>query len=215
MAWQIWGNDNDKPILLRTHYDSQDDEKVEGLLGSDEFDEDEAWWALLNDPELFSFDDQWWLVFNILPELAGPSQDYSRVPCPEIVARERRYLKDALPRLKLTDEWRADGGSRDACIETEAAHFRRRLSDIYLMIADREAFRTNTIRLVYLDAKRNIVQETRMNFDEQAFADIAVEWFELALPLTLWEKGTVGVKYRANGELGRKFYQLDDADLES
>jgi hypothetical protein len=214
MAWGIWGNVNDNPILLRTHYDPQDDEKVAGLLGSDEFDEDEAWWALLNDPELFSFGDQWWLVFDILPELAGPSQDYSRLPRPEMVARERRYLKEALPRLKQSDEWRADG-ARDACIELEAAHFRRRLSELYLTIADREGFRTDTVRLIYLDAKRNIVQETRMDFDEQTFADVSVEWDQLALPLQLWEEGTVGEKYRANGELGREFYQLDETDLES
>lgn len=211
MAWKIWGSHNSQPILLRTHYDPRDDDRVAKLLLiSDDFYEDNAWWALLNDRELFDFGDQWWLVFDILPELAGPLQSYTRLPYPEFVAQDRQYLKDKLPRVKLTDEWKANPHT---CIEEETAYFRRTLSRGYLTIADREGFRTNTIRLVYIDGKQNVVQETRMDFDEQTFTDVPVEWGELALPPQLWEEGTVGEKYRANGELGREFYQLDEADL--
>ncbi|RMJ24446.1 hypothetical protein PHISP_04696 [Aspergillus sp. HF37] len=213
MAWKIWGSHNGQPILLRTHYDPQNDDKVaELLLISDEFDEKNAWWAILDDHDLFDFGDQWWLVFDILPELAGPLQIYSRLPLPEFVTRGRQSLKAKLPRLKLTDEWKTNPYT---CIEAATTFFRRTLTNGYFTIADREGFKTNTVRLVYLDGKQNIVQETRMDFDEQTFTDIAVEWDQLSLPVELWEEGTVGEKYRANGELGRELYQLDDADLES
>lgn len=85
----------------------------------------------------------------------------------------------------------------------------------YFTIADRDGFRTDTVRLIYFDGKRNIIQETRMDFDDQTFTDIAVEWDQLSLPMELWEDGTVGEKYRADGELGRELYQLDEADFES
>ncbi|KAJ5567057.1 hypothetical protein N7535_006363 [Penicillium sp. DV-2018c] len=68
--------------------------------------------------------------------------------------------------------------------------------------------------VIYHDGKRNFVQETRTEFDEQTFADVAVEWDQLSLPMQLWEDGNTGEKYRVNGELGRELYQLDEADLE-
>lgn len=78
IAWKIWGSDNNQLISLRTHYDYNDDHKIAELVGTDELDEyDVAWWALLNDPELFNFGDQWWLIFDILTELAGPTQGYN------------------------------------------------------------------------------------------------------------------------------------------
>ncbi|KAI2786053.1 hypothetical protein POX_h09818 [Penicillium oxalicum] len=213
IAWRIWGCDADQLILLRTHYNADDNHKITELVGSDELHEENvAWWALLDNPELFNFGDQWWRVFDILPELAGPLNDNSRLPNPENISRERQYFKNTvLPTLKQSDEWRAN---RDNCIEKQSDFLRRTASKGYLAIADQEAFETDMLRLIYLDGKRNIVQETRMAFDEQTFADVAVEWDQLSLPMQLWEDGKTGEKYRVNGELGRELYQLDEADLE-
>ncbi|KAJ5544835.1 hypothetical protein N7461_007139 [Penicillium sp. DV-2018c] len=165
IAWRIWGCDNDQLILLRTYYNADDNDKITELVGSDELDEENvAWWALLDNPELFNFGDQWWRVFDILPE--------------------------------------------------QSDFLRRTASKGYLAIADQEAFKTDMLRLIYHDGKRNIVQETRMAFNEQTFADVAVEWDQLSLPVELWDNGMTGEKYRVNGELGRELYQLDEADLE-
>ncbi|GKZ34759.1 hypothetical protein AbraIFM66950_005115 [Aspergillus brasiliensis] len=214
IAWRIWGSDSNQLILLRTHYNADDNDKITELVGSDELDEEDiAWWALLDNPELFSFGDQWWRVFDILPELAGPlnGYGYSRLPNPEHISRDRQSFKNKLPTLKQNDEWRAD---RDNHIERESAFLRRTASKGYFAIADQKAFETDMLRLIYHDGKTNIVQETRIEFSEQTFADVAVEWEELSLPSQLWEDGMTGEKYRVNGELGRKLYQLDEADLE-
>ncbi|RJE20087.1 hypothetical protein PHISCL_07582 [Aspergillus sclerotialis] len=208
IAWRIWGYGSSHLILLRTHYNRDDNYKIEELVGSDELDDDRAWWALLNDQE-FDFGDQWWLVFNILPELAGPLQSYSRLPSQELIARDRQHLKNKLPRLKATEETK-----RTRCIEIETAYFRRTISQGYFAIADREAFEKDMLRLIYLDGKRNIVQETRADFDEDTLAEVAVEWEELALPLKLWENGIIGEKYRIDGEIGRVLYQLEEAHLD-
>lgn len=212
IAWRIWGCDNDQLILLRTYYNADDNEQITELVGSDELHEENvAWWALLDNPELFNFGDQWWRVFDILPELAGPLNGYSRLPNPESISRERQDFKERLPTLKQSDEWTAN---RDNYIEREFAYLRRIASEGYLAIADQEAFKTDMLRLIYYDGKRNIVQETRTEFDEQTFADVAVGWDQLSLPLELWRDGKTGEKYRVNGELGRELYQLDEADLE-
>ncbi|EPS31541.1 hypothetical protein PDE_06496 [Penicillium oxalicum 114-2] len=212
IAWRIWGCDADQLILLRTHYNADDNHKITELVGSDELHEENvAWWALLDNPEFFNFGDQWWRVFDILPELAGPLNGYSRLPNPESILRERQHFKERLPTLKQSDEWTAN---RDNYIERDFAYLRRIVSQGYLAIADEEAFETDMLRLIYFDGKRNIVQETRTEFDEQTFADVAVEWDQLSLPMQLWEDGKTGEKYRVNGELGRELYQLDEADLE-
>ncbi|GLA13201.1 hypothetical protein AnigIFM62618_009731, partial [Aspergillus niger] len=68
IAWRIWGSDNSQLILLRTYYNADDNNKITELVGSDELDEEDiAWWALLDNPELFNFGDLWWRVFDILP----------------------------------------------------------------------------------------------------------------------------------------------------
>ena len=212
IAWRIWGCGNNQLILLRTHYNPEDNYNIEGLVDSDELDKDDkAWWALLDDPDLFNFGDQWWLIFDILPELAGPLQDYTRKPYPELVTGDRQHFKDELPKLKETDAWRAD---RNKCLELETSDIRRTVSKGYFAIADEEAFKTDRLRLIYLDGKRNIVQEGRVDFNEQTFADVAVEWDQLALSVDLWDEGMVGEKYRIDGELGRELYQLSEADLE-
>ena len=212
IAWRIWGSVNNQLILLRTHYNADDNDKITELVGSDELHEERtAWWALLDNPKLFNFGDQWWRVFDILPELAGPLNGYSRLPDPESISRERQDFKERLPTLKQSDEWRAN---RDNYIERESYFLRRIASKGYFSIADQEAFETDMLRLIYHDGKMNIVQEIRVEFNEQTFADVAVEWDQFLLPSDLWEGGMTGEKYRVNGELGRELYQLDEADLE-
>ena len=118
---------------------------------------------------------------------------------------------DKLPKLKRTDEWRTN---RDKYLEIETARCRRTISARFFAIADREAFETDKLRLIYLDGKRNLVQECRVDFDEYTFVDVVVDWQNLVLPYQLWERGMAGEKYRINGELGRELYQLDEADLD-
>ena len=211
-AWQIWGADNSQPIMLRTHYDPKNDEVVlQWPELSEEFG-DGAWWAILNDPELFNFGVQWWLVFDLLPEAAGPTQEYSRLPSPELTRSYGESLREYLQVVKRTEpnRWREN---RDQCIETAASDLLRSISETYILVADRETIETDKLRLVYIDGKRNVVQETRIDFDGQTLDVIIIEWYKLSLPHTLWEEGTIGEEYRGNGELGKKLYQLDEADL--
>lgn len=67
------------------------------------------------------------------------------------------------------------------------------------------------MHLIYVDGKRNVVQETRV--DAQTITDVIMDWDQLNLPRELREEGTVGERYGITGDLGRKLYQLSEVDI--
>ena len=84
----------------------------------------------------------------------------------------------------------------------------------YILVADQKAFETGgQVRLVYVDGKRNVIWETRVEADAQTITAVIMDWDQLNLPPDLWEEGTIGDRYRVTGDLGRELYQLSEADM--
>lgn len=213
-AWQILESGNDAPIFLRTHYDPVDDRTMEQWVSASEELENQAWWACLSDATLFNFGANWQRVYDIMPEVAGPvsGSGYKRYPSPEIVEISRSQFKGSLRKTKQNEpnRWREDP---HRFIELEAAHLLRTVATTYFLIANQEAFETGRLRLVYVDGKRNVIQETRIEPDGQTITDVIMDWDQLNLPPELWEEGTIGDRYRVTGDLGRELYQLSEADM--
>jgi hypothetical protein len=63
------------PMLLRTHYAENEDGKkrhdkmMEEWIDVNQFYE-EAWWAVLDDVDLFDFGSEWRRIYDVLPEIA-------------------------------------------------------------------------------------------------------------------------------------------------
>ncbi|KAJ5707151.1 hypothetical protein N7488_006952, partial [Penicillium malachiteum] len=191
------------PLLLRTLYNADkaaraaDDAQLAEWVGMDELFADEAWWACLDDAELFNYGDHWEKVFEILPELANPrlTQDESTRPSfppldSEIGAlrRARASLKEAKPHHVYTAN--------------------------YVIIVDREAFETGHALIVYVDSRRNVVREARFEVILGSFEEIMLDWFDMTLTPWLWEDSEVGEKYRLDGEFAQEIYQLIKDDWE-
>jgi hypothetical protein len=58
-------------VFLRTHYNPDDNDKMNEWVHENDLFEDDAWWACLNDPHLFNFGSDWQQVYEIMPEVAG------------------------------------------------------------------------------------------------------------------------------------------------
>ncbi|KAB8235170.1 uncharacterized protein BDW43DRAFT_309544 [Aspergillus alliaceus] len=121
---------------------------------------------------------------------------------PGIFASVRAQFKEWLPKVKAMepDVWKKDP---HRFVELNAAGLLRRVATKHVLLADREAFETDRLRLIYLDRKRNIIWKTCVDADEQTITDIIMSWFELADPLEMQE-GTTGERYRVTGDLGRE-----------
>lgn len=99
-------------------------------------------------------------------------------------------------------------------IELEAADLLRTVAASYILVADQKALETGgQLRLLYVDGKRNVIQETRVEANAQTITDVIMDWDQLNLPPDLWEEGTIGDRYRVTGDLGKELYQLSEADL--
>ncbi|KAF7587602.1 hypothetical protein BBP40_007001 [Aspergillus hancockii] len=99
-AWHMYTNVTDEPIFLRTHYNPGDDEKMEHWASISEEFENQGWWACLNNAQLYNFKSDWQRVYEILPEIAGPSTDTQGFPSPEILSSERSRFKTWLSETK-------------------------------------------------------------------------------------------------------------------
>jgi hypothetical protein len=211
-AWQMLESGTAAPIFLRTHYDPEDDETMEEWVSASEEFENQAWWACLNDATLFNFGSDWQRVYEIMPEVAGPvsGAGYKRYPSSEIVDMSRAEFKACLAKAKQNepDRWREDP---HGLIEVEGADLLRTVAAAYILVADQTAFETGHVRLIYVDGKRDVIRETRV--DAQTITDVIMDWDQLNLPPELWEEGTIGERYRVTGDLGRELYQLSEADI--
>jgi hypothetical protein len=173
--------------------------------------ESEAWWAVLDNADLFNFGSAWRRVYEILPEVAGPINpsvdDRLRIQR----ACEGEYLDCLRSRLKTqlaeakadTEAWRKD---RNAIIDSCAMELQNYATMTYLIIADEEAFLSGSLRVLYLDGFRNIIREGRMDPVDDIFNVIGL-WMETDEFL---QSSTVGEKYRASAESGRELYQLSE-----
>ncbi|KAJ5666093.1 uncharacterized protein N7477_008541 [Penicillium maclennaniae] len=213
----------DFPVFLRTHYSveedkrTKEDELMDQWASSGEF-EYEAWWASLNDATQFDFGSEWRRVFEILPEIAGPGSGGSLTERTLKRALDledndlvelRVWFKEALHREKQRDpyRWREN---REAVIEEAATSMQHVITEIYMIIADEEAFRSGRLLVVFLDGFRNIIRQARFDTDEYD-VDYIVSGFTETNEFAV--DTTVGEKYRVEGELGKQLYQLNSEDL--
>lgn len=212
------------PMLLRTHYSNDEDEKkrhdemMEKWTNGEIFG-DEAWWAVLDDADIFNFGSDWRRIYDILPEVSYPiefgciTKDDHRYfvryiePCE--YGEMRPFFKRDLAARKQSDPqaWRDD---RDSVIESVGMTMQSSATTTYIFIADEEAFESGRPRVIYLDGLRRIVREGRMDPERDDFGSI------IGLRMTtyeLLEYTTLDEKYRVNGEIGKELYQLTEEDL--
>ncbi|KAJ6015098.1 hypothetical protein N7540_009689 [Penicillium herquei] len=216
------------PLLLRTFYNpdqaarAADDAQLTEWVGMDELFADEAYWACLDDPELFNYGEHWEKIFELLPELANLCfiQDKSiRPKFPPLdseigsLRRARTSLKEAIQREKNLHplKWHQNP---HRVIYKASADLHHLCTTNYVIIVDQEAFDTGHARIVYVDSRQNIVREARFEVILGSFEEIMLDWFDMTLTQWLWEDSEVGEKYRLDGEFGQEIYQLTADDLQ-
>ncbi|KAI2468958.1 hypothetical protein F4781DRAFT_443032 [Annulohypoxylon bovei var. microspora] len=208
---------NDEAIWLRTHYGAGDDKFAEWRAIDEDYDptfdegDDSGTWTKLDDPDLFAFGERWGRVFDVLPELAGPQQGYSRAFFNDISRADflstRQKLMDAIIRAEDVEEEIEAGIGMQLQVMAVAT---------YLLVADAEAFESGKLRILYLDARGNVVRHSRIE-PEDVF-EARSRWNAAKLRDGEWwlEKdvctpgGALGGKYRAGGEMSRGLYGIED-----
>lgn len=68
------------PIILRTHYQSEEEEKCRNWVAEPLLSRRIPWWALLDDKNMFDFGADWRRIYDLMPEVAGPMGGQSRRP---------------------------------------------------------------------------------------------------------------------------------------
>lgn len=194
------------PIILRTHYQPEDDEKFRNWVTEPFISRRIPWWAFLDDKNLFDFGADWRRVYDIMPEITGPMGGQSR-RSPD--HREMEYFRNELKRNLRTEGIRETKVTKDSLriIEDIALRLQRVVTATYILIADQEAFDTGCLWLLYLDCYRNIVREARIDAEEVGISEVILPWEQ---SMELWEHSNVGEKYRIEGELGRDLYELNE-----
>ncbi|CAG8066755.1 unnamed protein product [Penicillium nalgiovense] len=135
-------------VFLRTHYDPEDDGKMNEWVYETDLFEENSWWACLNDPRLFNFGSDWQRVYEIMPEVAGFVDRTQRFAPSRGLHCLRASLKEE-KRIKKPEE--SENRLRDINIAA------------YIVIADQEAFQSGLLRLLCLDDRQNIIGEVRVD----------------------------------------------------
>ena len=161
-AFQIWTHRFDEAIWLRTHYGDGSDAKFAEWRDIDEnfdpdYDEEVILWTMLDDAAVFNFGDEWWRVFDVLPELAGPLQKHTRgLPyidrdkMQSLCEEQSRHVERPLSSLARGEHERLDDAA--AVLEAEYGKLGERLQaeavETFLLVADAGAWETDCLRLL-------------------------------------------------------------------
>ncbi|KAK9422562.1 hypothetical protein SUNI508_00425 [Seiridium unicorne] len=228
VALQLWRDRHhgtaNEAVWVRTYFPASDpstksaaDDKFQEWIALDRerdpnFEEATLSWRILDDPSILSSgqggagsDDSWEPVFGVLPELAGPSQSLSRKP-----GGGNPALQEELDELRqqLQELQAAEGGEGDFEAETTDAGIQLQELAVgsFLLVADAHAFGSDRLRLLFLDARGNIVRESRILVGE--IHVLKGEWFRSSWSDTedWWLGGEVGVNYRADSAVGKELY---------
>ncbi|KAJ5240325.1 uncharacterized protein N7469_001916 [Penicillium citrinum] len=187
------------PIVLRTHYQPEDEEKFRNWITEPLTSRRIPWWAFLDDKNFYDFGADWRRVYNVMPEIAGPMGGQSR-RSPD--HREINYFRKEFKR-----NLRRQGIWEPKINEDIALRLQRVVTATYILIADQEAFDTGCLWLLYLDCYRNIVREAHINAEKVGISEVILHWEQT---MELWEQSDVGEKYRLGGELGEGRYELNE-----
>lgn len=218
-ASKIWHpSGSGGPILLRTYYDPDDDPIMRIWVRAEPLFCNEAWWSCLDNANLFNFGPDWKHVYEILPELSGPTmQDgdltirHKRLPHNAFFLRENfksilRKRKDLFP-----DEWREDKHNMIYDAASELQYYG--LCEMCIILADRQAFETGCPLLLFMDSARNIIRHARFMMDRYSMREIITDWKERNRLPWLWEQSHIGERYLVDGDLGRDLYRLTEDEL--
>lgn len=168
----------------------------------------------MDDETVFQFGADWARVFDILPELAGPVQGYSR------------NVLDNTNVQSLQQKLRADIDAASVKREgdaIEASYVGMELQAAavasFLIVADAKSWETDRLRLLYLDAHGNTVRHSTVAAEE--VCENRHEWFGAKFRDSCWWQnrdgdprfrydpgGIIGDSYKASGEMGRLLYGL-------
>ena len=109
IVWLIWGCNNIQPLLLRTHYDTKDDELIKEWQELGQY-EMESWWSILDNKDMFNFSMDWKRIFTIFPEAAGCLGEYLRWPDMKLIKKSQAGFKQSLDGAKRRKKqtWRQD-----------------------------------------------------------------------------------------------------------
>lgn len=217
----IWKNHDDEAFRLRTHYGDGDDKFTQWREIDEDmdprFEEDLVPLLFFDDPQVFNFGENWERIFDILPELAGPEQGYTRAIAEgrlyeDFLALQQKALQQKLRENVIRAE---DKEEEIECGVGQDLQFMA--VEAYLIVADREAFETDQLRILYLDARGNIVRHSRLPPEEVAIA--REKWNAGKFRDSEWwieerwssKPGSIiGEKYKARGEIGRVLYGVED-----
>ncbi|CEN62745.1 hypothetical protein ASPCAL09376 [Aspergillus calidoustus] len=219
-AWKLWkqGADYGHPVLLRTYYDPNHDDRVECWTPLGEYWAGQTYWSFLDDRRLFDFEGNnldWKRVFHVLPEISKLDTRYSRLRNMDLYPEFRTNFKDSLDTVKRAypTQWRNNLNllltENDAAISL--LYF---LSTTQMLIADRKSFQTDQFLLVLLDAKQNVTMQCRIEITEERLDCLSTEWGLRELPMELEDQVTIGPEYLVDGEQGKVLYQWTKQDLE-
>jgi hypothetical protein len=149
-------------IFLRTYYNPDDDDKMNDWFHGNDLFEDNAWWACLNDPNLFDFGPDWRQVYEIMPEVSSFVDCKRRSDGPS----KPEHFRASPERNLHTNNQEGLHKWRDNRSDI-AVDLANRLQNVtimtYMVIADQEAFQTGQLRLLCLDDKRDIVRDVRVD----------------------------------------------------
>ena len=211
-AAQLWENRDDHAVWLGTHYGEGSDSQFRAWRDWDEdcnpnFEEKEIAWLVFDDPNVFDVGDDWRRALDIVPELAALG--YKNTTAPAV----REQLHDEI-RARVADGenaeevaiWEAEYGEHGSKLQFQSAAS-------YLLVADAQAWKTQTLRLLFLDRTGSIVRHTTAEA-EHAW-ELSGYWFERRFSDSGWWRFDfervvkLGDAYGARGEKGRFVYGLD------
>ena len=140
------------------------------------YDEETVSWTVLDDAGVFDVGGEWWRVFDVLPELAGPLHGYARGP-PFVHEDRAQALREELRRdvERRLSSLIAGGEYYErpedvAVLEAEYGVHGERLQaeavSTFLLVADAGAWETDCLRLLYLDGKGNVVRHSAVEVSD-------------------------------------------------
>lgn len=180
-------------IILRTYYSGNSDAKMAEILEEDElsdafFNTDIQWWRVLDDPEIFDFNDDWEKALEVLPELVGQAgyKVFRGIPA------------EGLAEARESDDPRSD------------IQYLASIGHGPLLVADEEAFEENLLRALFLDGYGNVIRDSTLKPENIFDMKMAPERGQ-GPETQCWREGKVGPKYKSQGEIGRMLYPSDNA----
>ncbi|KAL2858957.1 hypothetical protein BJX68DRAFT_227565 [Aspergillus pseudodeflectus] len=217
-AWQIWcGRDSGPPVVLRTYYGNSEEgdaQFAEYVRASENVDM-VASWAALDDVERFDFGSDWRRVFEILPEIAGCRETFSRRPIQGIIDMCLPDVKASIADAKrVNPRWRED---LHLLFEEGQSPLRDMLaasSISWVFIVDERTFETDELLVAYFDMNQNITVKGRLEVDQAEIDDILLSWEQGSPEGVVINQGRVGDKYLLSTKFGRKYFGLTESDLE-